>query len=50
MTLKYNDPINGTPSTVGDEQFNMWKWQRKALQETAKEAVFGQLASTINMP
>jgi|TARA_R110000744_G_scaffold87543_3_gene170927 N4-gp56 family major capsid protein len=50
MTQNYNDPIGGTPSSIGDEQFNMWKYQRKALIEVAKKAVFSPLASTISMP
>ena len=52
--MQYNDPIGqyGKPdqSTIGKEQFNMFKWQRKALEEVAKDAVFGQLSSTIQMP
>ncbi len=54
MTLQagqqYKDPINGNPSSVGDEQFEMFKWQKKALIQIAKETVFSNLASTINMP
>lgn len=50
MALNYNDPIGGVPSDISDEQFNMFKWQKKALQEVQKKAVFGNLASTINMP
>ncbi len=49
-TNTYNDPIGGTQSGIGDEQFNLWKYQRKALIEVAKKAVFSPLASTINMP
>ena len=50
MSQNYNDPIGGVPSTIGDEQFNMWKYQRQALIEVAKKAVFSPLASAINMP
>ena len=49
-TNTYNDPIGVTPSGIGDEQFNMWKYQRQALIEVAKKAVFSPLASTISMP
>lgn len=54
MTLQagqqYKDPIGGTQSSIGDEQFEMFKWQKKALIQMAKDTVFGNLASTINMP
>ena len=50
MSQNYNDPIGGTPSSIGDEQFNMWKYQRKALIEIAKTAVFSPLADAISMP
>ena len=50
MTQSYNDPIGGTQSSIGDEQFNMWKYQRQALIEMAKKAVFSPLASAISMP
>lgn len=46
----YNDPINGQQSSIGDEQFNNWFYQKKALIEAAKEAYFGQLADTTSMP
>ena len=50
MTMQYNDPINGDQSSIGDEQFNLWKYQKKALIEIAKKAVFTPLASVIKMP
>ena len=50
MSQNYNDPIGGTQSSIGDEQFNMWKYQRQALIEVAKKAVFSPLASAISMP
>ena len=50
MTRIYNDPINGQQSSIGDVQFNEFAIQRKALQDAAEVAYFGQLASVINMP
>lgn len=49
MTIEYNDPYGGTPSSVGT-QINQWYYEKKALIEAAKEQPFGQLASTISMP
>lgn len=45
----YNDPIGGTDSTVGT-QVRTDYFERRALVEAAKEAYFGQLAETFNMP
>jgi hypothetical protein len=45
----YNDPIGGTDSTVGT-QIRTDYFERRALVEAAKEAYFGQLAETFNMP
>ena len=49
MTINYNDPYGGTPSSVGT-QINQWYFEKKALIEAAKEQPFGQLANTISMP
>ncbi len=53
MSLKYNSPINGTPSSIDTgtgRQINTEMWHRKALIEAAKETVFGQLADITSMP
>jgi N4-gp56 family major capsid protein len=49
MARQYNDPINGSASSVG-VQINNFYFQKKALIEIAKEAYFGQLADTVSMP
>jgi N4-gp56 family major capsid protein len=49
MTMKYNNPAGGAPSTMG-EQMNTFFYKKKALKEIAKEQYFGQMADTINMP
>jgi N4-gp56 family major capsid protein len=49
MTMKYNNPTGGTPSTVGT-QFNTFYWIKKALIEAKKQQYFSQLADTTNMP
>ena len=46
----YNDPIGGTPSTIGAEQFNDFYWAKKALIEARKEQYFMQLADVMSMP
>lgn len=45
----YNDPINGSPSTIG-KQFNESYWYKKAIIDARKDQYFSQLADTINMP
>jgi N4-gp56 family major capsid protein len=49
MTRQYNDPANGSPSTVGN-QLQTFFYQKKALIELAKEQYFGQLADVTSMP
>ena len=49
MTMKYNDPAGGTPSSMGN-QMNDFFFKKKALVEIAKEQYFGQMADTTNMP
>jgi len=49
MTQLYNDPAGGTESSIGN-QFETFKWERKALIEARKEMYFSQLSSTKNMP
>lgn len=49
MTRMYNDPVGGSPSTIGT-QLRTDKYDRKALIEAAKKMYFSQLASTIDMP
>jgi N4-gp56 family major capsid protein len=49
MTQLYNDPVGGTPSTVGG-QVRTDMYHKKALIEAVKEEYFGQLASSKNMP
>lgn len=46
---QYNDPVGGTPSTVG-VQHRTDHYVKKALIEAVKEEYFGQLASSKNMP
>ncbi len=45
----YNAPP-GSPSDIGDVQFNEFFYQKKALIEAVKESYFGQLADTVSMP
>lgn len=49
MTQIYNDPVNGSDSSVGT-QLRTDHYYKKALIEAVKEEYFGQLASTKNMP
>ena len=46
----YNDPIGGSPSSIGATQMNEYKWIKKALVEARKTARFGQMADVTNMP
>lgn len=43
-------PGAGTPSSIGNEQFNTKFWWKKALVEAAKTQYFGQMSSTKGMP
>ena len=45
----YNDPINGSPSSVGPQARTDY-YHKKALIDAAKETYFGQHADTMNMP
>jgi len=47
--IKYNDPAGGSPSSIGP-QIRTEYYQKKALQEAAKETYFGQLADVTSMP
>jgi N4-gp56 family major capsid protein len=47
--IKYNDPINGSPSSMSP-QMREFYWQKKALMEARKEQYFTQLADVKNMP
>ena len=49
MTIKYNDPINGVKSQVGEQQ-RVDFYKRNALVEVAEELYFGQFANTEAMP
>lgn len=49
MTQEYKDPAGGTDSTIGS-QLRTDHYIKKALIEIQKEAYFGQLASTLEMP
>lgn len=49
MTMKYNNPAGGVPSSMGN-QMNEFFYKKKALVEIAKEQYFGQMADTTNMP
>ncbi len=49
MAQIYNDPANGSASTIGT-QVRTDFYNKKALIEVAKERFFGQLADTIAMP
>ncbi len=53
--VMYNDPVNGLKSSVDvgapeGEQFNLFKWQRKALIAIRNRQVLQQLADTTVMP
>lgn len=51
--LNYNAPEDGQKSTIdsaNSDQMNTFFYLKKALIEARKKAVFGQMASTINMP
>ena len=50
----YNDP-NSSPSSISNsstsgEQFNLWKWHKKALIDIREKQYFGQLAKVRAMP
>ena len=45
----YNDPINGSDSTIGG-QINVQYYWKKALIEARKEQYFSQLADVQTMP
>ena len=47
--MKYNDPANGSPSSVGAQQREDF-YKRAALIEVAEELYFGQFANTEAMP
>jgi N4-gp56 family major capsid protein len=49
MTQKYNDPANGSQSSVGN-QMNTFHYDKKALIEARKEQYFTQLADVTSMP
>lgn len=49
MARTYNDPINGTQSSVGN-QLSDFYFQKQALIEARKEQYFGQLADVTAMP
>lgn len=49
MTIRYNRPTSGQPSSVGS-QLQTFYFQKKALIEAAKEQYFGQLADVTSMP
>lgn len=49
MSRQYNDPLGGSPSTVGT-QLRTDFYQKKALVDLVKEKYFGQLADVISMP
>ena len=49
MPIKYNDPLGGTPSSMGT-QFQTEYFQKTALIEARKEQYFTQLADAISMP
>lgn len=53
MSLNYNSPIDGQPSTIegtGSDQMNTFFWLKKAIIESRKEQYFMPLASVTNMP
>ncbi len=50
MGMTYNDPYNGSPSSIGEEQFRDFFWKKKALIELQKEKFFSQQADVTGMP
>ena len=53
MSLNYNSPIDGQPSTIegtGSNQMSTFFWLKKAIIESRKEQYFMPLASVTNMP
>ena len=49
MAQEFNDPVGGTPSSVGT-QINNQLYQKQALIEARKEQYFSQLADVTSMP
>jgi N4-gp56 family major capsid protein len=49
MTMNYNNPTGGSPSTMGS-QINTDFYKKAALKEIAKEQYFGQMADVTSMP
>jgi len=49
MSIKYNNPTGGTPSTM-DPQLMEQYYQKQALMEARKEQYFSQLADVTSMP
>ena len=49
LAQSYNDPINGTDSTIG-KQLSTYYIQRQALTEARKDTVFMPLSDTVNLP
>lgn len=49
MAQQYNNPLGGTPSTIGS-QFRTDFYKKKALIEAEKEMYFGQMADVTAMP
>lgn len=47
--MKFNDPTNGAPSSVGSQIINLY-YQKKALVELPKLQYFSQLADVTSMP
>ena len=47
--MKFNDPVNGTPSSVGSQIINLY-YQKKALVDLPKLQYFSQLADVTSMP
>ena len=53
MSLNYNSPIDGQPSTIegtGSNQMSTFFWLKKAIIASRKEQYFMPLASVTNMP
>lgn len=49
MGMQYNDPVNGTNSSIGNQLVTQY-YQKKALIDLVKEKYFGQLADVTAMP
>lgn len=49
MSRQFNNPVGGTPSSVGNQLVDIF-YQKKALIEIAKEQYFSQLADVTSMP